>query len=35
MSENGLTDRLATALVDVLAIPETSKEHVISGEGET
>ena len=34
IAENPLTQRLANALVDALSIPATSKDHVISGEGD-
>lgn len=34
MAENQLTNRLANALVDALSIPATSKEHVMTGEGD-
>ena len=34
VADNELTKRLADALIDGLAIPATSQDHVIRGEGE-
>ena len=34
IAQNALTQRLAALLVDALQIPEYSKDHLISGEGD-
>ena len=34
IAENALARRLTNALIEALSIPETSEDHVISGEGD-